>query len=110
MNFGPEVVEHARVLAHRTLGLTGGPGGEVDVGELVRRDVDPEIAVGMVLLVSCVDEECLNSGLRVDRLVERSSAATFGQHQPATGAGEHPRDALGREMRLDGQVRATGLE
>ena len=36
VDLGVEVVEHARVLAHRALGLTGGAGGEVDVGELVR--------------------------------------------------------------------------
>src|SRR3989449_4917666 len=99
MDLGAEVVEHARVLAHRALGLTGGAGGEVDVGELVGRDVDAEIAVGMVLLVGRVDEERLDSGQRVERVVERSGAAAFGQHEPAGGAGERPRDAIGREMR-----------
>ena len=52
VDLGEEVVEHARVLAHRALGLTGGAGREVDVGELVRRDVDAEITVGMVLRVA----------------------------------------------------------
>src|SRR5207253_2639420 len=64
MDLGVEMVEHARVFAHRPLGLTGGAGGEVDVGELVRRDVDAEIAVSMVLLVGRVDEERLDSGQR----------------------------------------------
>ena len=51
VDLGVEVVEHARVLAHRALGLAGGAGGEVDVGELVGRDGDAEVAVGVVLLV-----------------------------------------------------------
>src|SRR5207249_10986859 len=52
VNLGEEMVEHARVLAHRALGLTGGTGGKVDVRELVRRDVDAGIsAAGMGLFV-----------------------------------------------------------
>ena len=98
------------MLAHRALGLTGGAGGEVDVGELVRRDANAEITLGMVLLVGRVDEERLDSGQRVQGLVERGGAAGFGQHEPAPGTGERGRDAIGREMRLDGQVHATGLE
>ena len=35
-----QVVEQARVLTHRPLGLTGGAGGEVDVGELVGARLD----------------------------------------------------------------------
>src|SRR6266498_2832971 len=64
VNFGEKVVEQSGVLAHRALRLTGGTGGEVDVRELVGSDVDPEIAVGMALLVCRGDEELLDSGLR----------------------------------------------
>jgi hypothetical protein len=37
-DLGLEVVEHPGVLAHGALGLAGGAGGEVDVGELVGPD------------------------------------------------------------------------
>ncbi len=64
VDFGEEVVEQSGVLAHRALRLTGGTGGEVDVRELVGRDVQAEIAGRMALRVCLVDEERLNSGLR----------------------------------------------
>jgi len=98
------------MLAHHALGLTGGAGGEVDVGELVGVDADTQIAVGMVFLVDGIEVEPLDSGQRLERTVERRRAAAFGQHEPAAGPGEHPRDAIGREMGLDRQVRAAGLE
>src|SRR5207244_11478564 len=50
VDFGEEVVEQSGMLAHRALRLTGGTGGEVDVRELVRGDVDPEIAGRMAPL------------------------------------------------------------
>ena len=56
VDLGEEVVEHASVLAHRALGLASRSGGEEDVRELFGPDADPEIAVGMVLLVCRVDE------------------------------------------------------
>src|SRR2546425_9023616 len=62
VNFGEEVVEQSGVLAHRALRLTGGTGGEVDVRELVGRDVQAEIARRMALLVCRVNEELLDSG------------------------------------------------
>src|SRR5882724_6014838 len=74
-DFGEEVVEQSGVLAHRALRLTGGTGGEVDVRELVGRDVQAEIAGRMVLLVCRVDETLLDSGERVERLIEHGGAA-----------------------------------
>ena len=90
------------MLAHRALGLPGGAGGEVDVGELVGSDVNSEIALGMALLVCRVDEERLDSGQRLERLIEHGGAAPLAEHEPAAGPGKRPRDAVGREMRLDG--------
>ncbi len=58
------MIEHPRVLAHRALRLTGGTGGEVDVRELVGRDVQAEIAGRVALFVQRIDEELLSSGLR----------------------------------------------
>src|SRR5207245_5531808 len=110
MDLCEEMIEHPRVLAHRALRLTSGTGSEVDVRELVGRDVDAEIAVGMVLLVCCVDEQRFDAGERVERLVERRRPAAFGQNEPAAGSREGPRDAIGGEMRLDPEVRAPGLE
>src|SRR2546427_181936 len=104
VNFGEEVVEQSGVLAHRALRLTGGTGGEVDVRELVGSDVDPEIAVGMALLVCRGDEERLDSGERVERRIEHGGAAALGEYEPAARPGKRPGDALGREMRLDGQI------
>src|SRR5437899_539739 len=72
VDFGEEVVEQSGVLAHRALRLTGGTGGEVDVRELVGRDVQAEIAGRMALLVCRGDEERLNSGQRlkaIDKVV-----------------------------------------
>ena len=60
MDLCEEMIEHPRVLAHRALRLTGGTGGEVDVRELVGRDLDAEIVVGMPLLVRRVDQEHLD--------------------------------------------------
>src|SRR6266478_3089483 len=79
VDFGEEVVEQSGVLAHHALRLTGGAGGEVDVRELVGRDVDVEIAVGMPLLVRRVDQEHLDFRARLQRVGERRRAATFGQ-------------------------------
>src|SRR5438067_8709863 len=98
------------MLAHRALGLAGGPRGEVDVRELPGRDVNSEIVLGMALLVYRANKERLDSGQRRERLIERGGAAALGQHEPAAGAGERPRNAIGREMRLDGQVRAASFE
>ena len=64
----------------------------------------------MALLVGRVDEERLGAGQRLECPVEHRGAGALGQHEPAARAGERFRDALGREMRLDGQVRAAGLE
>src|SRR5206468_7705518 len=83
VNFGEEVVEQSGVLAHRALWLTGGTGGEADVRELVGSDVDPEIAVGMALLVCRGDEERLDSGERVERRIEHGGAAALGEYEPA---------------------------
>src|SRR5574341_1272140 len=69
-----------------------------------------EISVGMALLVCGVDEERLDDGQRRERLIEHGGAAWFGEHQPAARPGECPGDAVGREMRLNRQVRAAGLE
>src|SRR5438093_9121243 len=110
VNFGEEVVEQSGVLAHRALRLTGGTGGEVDVRELVGCDVQAEIAGRMALLVCRVDEELLDSGERVERLIEHGGATAFGKYESAACTGKRPSDALGREMRLDGQVGAARLE
>ena len=98
------------MLAHRALGLPGGARGEEHVGELVGRHGDAEVLLGVVLLVGRVDEQRLDSGQGVEGLVERGGAAAFGQHEPALGAGERLGDATGREVGLDGEVHATGLE
>ena len=109
-DLGEQVVEHARVLAHRPLGLTGGAGSEVDVGELVRRDADAEIPIGIVLLAGRVDQQRLDAGQRAEGRLQGGGAAGLGQHQPAPGPGQRGRDAVGREMRLDGQVHAARFE
>src|SRR5438552_1763121 len=101
MDLRAEVVEEARVLAHHALGLTGGAGGEVDVGELARSNLDTEIVVGMALFVGGVEAERLDSAQKLERVVERPRAAALRQHEPAAGPGEHPRDAVRREMGLD---------
>ena len=104
------MIDHADVLTHRTLRLTGRTGGEIDIGELVRGDIDAEIAVGMVLLVRRFDEQRLDVGQRREGLVQGGSAGGFGQHETAAGAGQHRRNPISREMRLDRQIHATGLE
>src|SRR5437667_3833421 len=78
VNFGEEVVEQSGVLAHRALRLTGGTGGEVDVRELVVRDIQAEIAGRMALLVGRVNQELLDSGERVERLIEHGGATALG--------------------------------
>ena len=62
MDLGAEMIEHARVLAHRALGLTSGARGEIDVSELVGLDADAKIAVGMIRLISRLDVQRLDSG------------------------------------------------
>ena len=104
------MIQQAGVLTHRTLRLTSGTGGEIDVGQLIRRDHDAEIAVGMILPVARLDEKRLNLGQRLQGLVQGGGAAGFGQHQTAAGPGEHRRNPIGREMRLDRQIHPTRLE
>ena len=98
------------MLAHRALGLPGGAGGEVDVGELARRDADAEIPIGVVLVAGRVDRQRLDAGQRAEGRLQGGGAAGLGQHQPAPGPGQRGRDPAGREMRLDGQVHAARLE
>src|SRR5204863_9908830 len=62
VDLGEEVVQESEVLTHRTLRLAGGSGGEVDVGELVARDRDVQVSVGMALGVRRVDEERWGAG------------------------------------------------
>src|SRR5258706_15989859 len=101
------MIEHPRVLAHRALRFTGGTGGEVDVRELVGRDVQAEIAGWMALRVCRVDEECLDSGQRLERLIEHGGATALGKYKPAAGPGKRPGESLGREIRLEGEVGAA---
>ena len=77
VDLGVEVIQHPRVLAHRALRLTRGAGGEVDVGELVGRDLDAEIGLGMALAVGGIDEERLDSGQRVERPAEVGGTAAL---------------------------------
>src|SRR5262249_20191287 len=102
IDLGEEVIEHTCVLAHRALGLTGGTGGEVDVRELIGRDINSEIAFGMAFLVCCVDEKRFDSGQRLERLIEHGGAAPLGEHELAASSRKRPRDAVCREMWLDG--------
>src|SRR5881409_1067468 len=102
VNFGEEVVEKSGVLAHRALRLTGGTGGEVDVRELVGRDVHTEIVGRMPLIVCGVDQELLDSGDRIERLIEYGRATAFGEYESTACPGKRPGNALGREVRLDG--------
>ena len=90
------------MLAHRALWLSRGARGEVDVGELVGRDVNSEIALGMSLLVCRVDEERFDSGQRLEGLIEHGRAGPIGEHELAAGPGKRPGNAVGRKMRLDG--------
>src|SRR2546422_5575698 len=83
VDFGDEVVEQSGVLAHRALRLTGGTGGEVDVRELVGRDVQAEITGRVAPPVCRVQEELLDSGERVERLIEHGGAAALGEYEPA---------------------------
>ena len=110
VDLGVQVVDQAGVLAHRALGLAGGAGGEVDIGELIGRDDHAEVAAGVVLLVGRPDEQHLDSRPGIEGLAQRGGAARLGQDQLAPGPGQHGADAVGREMRLDGQVHAAGLE
>ncbi len=110
VDLGVEMVEHARVLAHRPLGLAGGAGGEVDVGEPAGVDRGAEVAVVVRFRVRRVDQQLLASGQTVQRLVEGVGAAGFGQDQPAPRPRQRCRDTAGREVRLDRQIRAPRLE
>src|SRR2546425_1891558 len=67
------------MLAHRALGLPGGARGEVDVGELVGHHINSEIALGIPSLVCQFDEERLDPGQRLDRLIEHARAAPLGE-------------------------------
>ena len=98
------------MLAHRPLGFTGGPGGEVDVGKLVGSDGDTEVRGAVVLRVGGVDRQRLDVRHRLKGLVEVRSAALLGEHQPAPGARQRGGDALGRKVGLDGEVHPSGLE
>ena len=64
----------------------------------------------MILLVGRFDEERLCIGQRLQSLVEGGGAVGLGQHETATRTGEHRRDAIAREVRLDGEVHTAGLE
>ena len=91
IDLGQEVVQESEVLTHRTLRLAGGSGGEVDVGKLVAGDGDAEIARGLSLFIRRFDQR-------------------LGEHQLRAGARDHLRNALGRKVGLDWQIRAAGLE
>jgi hypothetical protein len=47
VNLGEQMIEHPGVLAHRTLRLTGQTRREIDVGQLIRRHNDAQIAVAI---------------------------------------------------------------
>ncbi len=103
-----EVVEHSLVLAHHPLGLTGGAGREVDVGEPVGADLDTEVRrVGPVALV---DAEHGDGRAVAQRLVEGGGAPGFREDEGAAGTVEDGADAIRREVRLDRHVDTAGLE
>ncbi len=110
VDLGVQVVEQAGVLAQRALRLSGGAGGEEDVREPVRRDVQAEVRSVAGPVGEVRDEQPPGSGERGERPVQPSGAAGCGEHVRAVGAGEHRADAAGRVMRVDGQVHAAGLE
>ena len=60
--------------------------------------------------VGVLGEERPDGGHAVQGRAERGRAARFGQHELAPGPGQRPGDAVGREVRLDGQVHPAGLE
>jgi hypothetical protein len=64
----------------------------------------------VIFPVGRFDQERLDIGQRLKGLVHSGGAARFGQHQTATGTRQHPPNAISREMWLDRQVDATGLE
>ena len=70
--------------------------------ELIGRDANSEIALGMAFLVCRVDEEHLDSGQRLERLIEHGGAAPLGEHELAAGPRKRPGDAVCREMGFDG--------
>ena len=98
------------MLTHRTLRLTSRTRREIDIGQLIRGDLDAEIAVGMVLAVPGVDDAASVPRAASQGLVQRGSAAGFGQHQTASGPGQHRRNPISREMRLNRQIHPTSLE
>ena len=110
IDLGKQVVNHAGVLTHRTLRLTSRTRREIDVGKLIRSNLDAKIAVAMILLEGSIDKKRLGIRQRCEGLVQGGGAAGFGQHQTAAGAGKHRHNAIGREMRLDRQIHTTGLE
>ena len=88
VDLGVHVIEHSRVLAHGALGLAGRAGREVDVGKLIRRDVDAEVVVGVILLAGRLDED-LSTPLRdLSCLAERGGAGGFGQRRARQSARE----------------------
>src|SRR5262249_32638864 len=89
-----EVVEQARVLAKRALGLTGGARREEDISGLIRSNSDAEIILGVAFLVGRIDEQLLYAGEPVERCIERGSAAGLGQHNLALGSREHVENAI----------------
>ncbi|EXU87243.1 hypothetical protein P354_37425 [Streptomyces noursei PD-1] len=109
-DLGVQVVEESGVFAHRALGLPGGAAGEVDVRELAGADRDAQVIGCVAAVAGGVDVERADVGQGGQGRVEGAGAAAFGQHEPALGAGEHGGDAVGREVRLDGEVDAAGLE
>ncbi len=83
VDLGVEMVEEARVLAHRALRLAGGAGREVDVGQLTCVDPHSEIAFGVRFRVGRLDEQLLGPRHGFERPVEVLGAAGLGQDQPA---------------------------
>ncbi|CAK7282745.1 hypothetical protein SGPA1_20720 [Streptomyces misionensis JCM 4497] len=110
VDLGEEVVEQARVLAHRPLGLAGGAGGEVDVRQLAGVHRHPRVVLGVRLRVRLRHQQPPRARDRGQRLVQGAGAAGLGEHQPAARARQRRRDAACREVRLDRQVGAARLE
>ncbi len=98
------------MLAHGALGLPGGPGGEVDVGQLAQPDLDAEVTAVVAFGVGGAGEHRLDPGQRAQRGLQRGGAAQLGQHQAAAGPAQRGRDAVGWEVRLDRQVHPAGFE
>ena len=64
------MIQHARVLTHRTLRLTSRTRREIDVGQLIGGYINAEIAVGVILLVRRFDKHLLNLTQRGEGLTE----------------------------------------